>query len=62
MSDDLLKPGEIAPESGQYEVVGPRGGSKNREVTSVKGKKLPPTQNPNEKYRLVDPTKHKNNK
>ncbi|KWW17984.1 hypothetical protein AS888_20975 [Peribacillus simplex] len=54
-----LKPGEKSQKSGQYEVVGPRGGSKNREITSVKGDRLPPTQNPNERYRMVDPTKHK---
>lgn len=56
---DYLKPGSKSPESGQYKVVGPRGGSKGREVTSVKGDRLPPTQNPKEKYILVDPTKHK---
>ncbi|WP_144498075.1 hypothetical protein [Bacillus paralicheniformis] len=56
---DKLRPGDKSPVSGQYEVVGPRGGSRNREITSVKGKPLPPTQNPNESYRLVDRTKHK---
>ncbi|MCR8656942.1 hypothetical protein [Paenibacillus endoradicis] len=56
---DKLKPGTPTPTSGQYGVVGPRGGDKGREVTSVQGKPLPPTQNPGEGYKLVDPTKHK---
>ena len=56
---EYLKPGEKSRQSGQYEVVGPRGGTRDREITSVKGNRLPPTQNPNEKYKLVDPTKHK---
>lgn len=54
-----LKPGQAAPKSGQYEVVGPRGGTRGREVTGVKGKRLPPTQESGERYRLVDPTKHR---
>ncbi|KJD44240.1 hypothetical protein [Paenibacillus terrae] len=56
---DKLTPGTPAPKSGQYEVVGPRGGSKGREVTSTKGNPLPPTQKSGEGYKLVDPTKHK---
>jgi hypothetical protein len=54
-----LKPGEKAPKSGQYEVVGPRGGNTGTEVTGVKGKTLPPTPKPGMGYQLVDPTKHK---
>ncbi len=52
-----LKPGQKAPKSGQYKVVGPRGGNRDREVTSTKGKPLPPSK-PGEKYILVDETKH----
>jgi hypothetical protein len=37
----LLKPGTPAPRSGQYEVVGPRGGRMRREVTSTKNHPLP---------------------
>lgn len=53
-----LKPGTTTPKSGQYEVVGPRGG-KGSEITSVEGKPLPPTQKPGSTYKLVDATKHK---
>jgi hypothetical protein len=61
MSDEnLYKPGEATPVSGQYEVTGPRGGSKGHEITSTKGNPLPPTSEPNQRYKLVDPTKHKN--
>lgn len=57
--DDLLKPGQSTPDSGQYEIVGPRGGKTDYgEVTSVKGKPLPPTPEPGLKYKEVDPTNH----
>lgn len=52
-----LKPGQTAPDSGQYQKIGPRGG-KGPEVTSVKGKPLPPTPTKGTTYTLVDPTKH----
>lgn len=39
-----LKPGNKAPASGQYEVIGSRGEKINHEVTVVKGEPLPPTQ------------------
>jgi hypothetical protein len=61
MADDFLNPGNKAPKSGQYGVFGPRGGNKDREVTIKKGGTLPPTQEPGQKYKLVDPTKHKKN-
>lgn len=52
------KPGQIAPRSGQYQKIGPRGG-RGPEVTSVKGEPLPPTPTKGTTYKLVDPTKHK---
>lgn len=53
-----LKLGQTTPASGQYQIVGPRGG-KGTEITSIEGKPLPPTPKPNSGYILVDPTKHK---
>ncbi len=53
-----LKPGQKAPNSGQYQKIGPRGG-KGDEVTSVKGEPLPPTDTKGTTYTLVDPTKNK---
>lgn len=53
-----FKPGTEAPRSGQYQEVGPRGG-RGREVTSVKGERLPPTTKPGSTYTLVDPSKNK---
>lgn len=50
-------PGEKAQQSGQYEIVGPRGGRTGIERTVVKGEPLPPTQRPGQKYIVVDPTK-----
>jgi len=52
-----LKPGEKAPNSGQYQVRGPRGG-KGDEVTVPKGHQLPPTAVPGATYDLVDRTKN----
>lgn len=56
--DDLLKPGQKAPDSGQYEIVGPRGGDAGgKERTVVQGEPLPPTPKPGQKYRIVDKTR-----
>ncbi len=51
------KPGQKAPASGQYQIVGPRGGN-GPERTVVRGEPLPPTPSAGSKYRLVDRTKH----
>lgn len=54
-----LKSGQKVPTSGQYEVIGPRGGRTGREVTLVKGESAPPTMKSGQKMILVDKTKHK---
>ena len=54
---DKLKPGQKAPVSGQYEMIGQRGGKTGIERTVVKGEPLPPTRETGQKYRLVDKTK-----
>lgn len=54
-----LKPGEKAPLSGQYEIIGPRGGRTGEERTVVKREPLPPTPKPGQGYRAVDPTRNK---
>ncbi len=55
----LLKPGAKAPVSAQFEIRGPRGGyAGGKERTSTKGKTLPPTPKPNQRYIAVDLTKH----
>ncbi len=56
------KPGQIAPTSGQYAVIGPKGGKTGTEVTVVKGKPLPPTPKSGQTLVLVDKTKHKSSK
>lgn len=58
MSKQPLKPGQVAPRSGQYQEIGPRGGER-REVTVVRGERLPPTTASGSIYKLVDPTKNK---
>jgi len=54
-----LTPGTPAPASGQYPVVGPRGGKTGVEVTAVEGRPLPPTSKPGMGYGSPDKTKHK---
>lgn len=53
-----FRPGERAPQSGQYEMEGPRGGQ-GPERTIVKDEPFPPTPKPGMRYRLTDPTKTK---
>ena len=57
-----IKPGHKAPKSGQYEIIGPRGGHSGTEVTSVKDEPMPPTPKPGQTFNLVDPTKNKSGK
>lgn len=52
------KPGQSAPASGQYEIVGPRGGHTGEERTVVRGDTLPPTPKPGQGYVLTDPTRN----
>lgn len=53
-----LKPGQEAPASGQYQIIGPRGGQ-GPERTVVRGEPLPPTPSRGSTYTLVDRTKTK---
>ena len=60
MPDENIKPGETVSDSGQYQIVGPRGGNTGEsEVTLIKGKTAPPTPKPGQTFKLVDLTKHK---
>lgn len=53
-----FRPSQTAPRSGQYEMVGPRGGRTGIERTVVKNELLPPSPESGQKYVLTDPTKH----
>lgn len=59
MSDKLLKPGQKAPKSGQYEITGPRGGGTGVERTVTRNEPLPPPEQKDQRYRLVDPTQRR---
>lgn len=61
MQRKSFKPGEKSPRSGQYGIVGPRGGKTGQERTVVKGEPFPPSPEPGQEYILNDPTKHKRN-
>jgi hypothetical protein len=39
----VYRPGEGAPVSGEYEIVGPRGGDTGRERTAIQGRPASPT-------------------
>jgi hypothetical protein len=54
----IHRPGQIAATSGQYEVVGPRGGRTGNEVTVTSKEPFPPTPHSGQGFILVDKTKH----
>lgn len=56
------KSGEKANRSGQYKIIGPRGGDTGQEVTVVKGEPFPPTPKSGQTFEIVDKTKHKSGK
>ena len=62
MTSKIYKPGNIAPYSGQYPVIGPRGGHTGAEVTVVKGEPFPPTPKSGMGFGSPDLTKHKSGK
>ena len=58
----IYRPGQIAPHSGQYPVVGPRGGYTGGEVTVVIGEPFPPTPKAGMGFGKPDLTKHKSSR
>lgn len=55
----VFKPGQKSPRSGQYEIVGSRGGRTGVERTVVKGEPFPPTESKGQTFKLADATKHR---
>lgn len=53
------KPGETAPRSGQYGIIGTRGGNTGQERTVTRGEPMPPTPKSGQTYKLNDATKNK---
>ncbi len=53
-----LKPGEAAPKSGIYAIIGPRGGETGKERVAEQNEPLPPTPKPGQSYKLIRPAKH----
>ena len=51
------RPGQKAPVSGQYEIIGPRGGRTGKERTVEKGEILPPTPERDQTYCITNHTK-----
>jgi hypothetical protein len=58
MAQRVYTPGQIAPRSGQYLIVGARGGDTGVERTVTRGEPFPPTPKSGQGFVLVDPTKH----
>ena len=52
------KPGEKAKESGQFPILGPRGGDTGKERTVTRGEPFPPTPKAGQCYGTPDKTKH----
>ena len=52
---ERYRPGERAPRSGVYEIVGPDGGRTGEVRTVAKGRPLPPTPKSGRRYELVEP-------
>ena len=50
MAKNQLKPGNTAPKSGDYTIVGPRGGTIKTGITVDKGETMPPTPKPNQHF------------
>jgi hypothetical protein len=50
-----FKPGEIADRSGEYGIVGTRGGVTGKERTVVKGGRFPPTPKAGQRYVMDRP-------
>ncbi|RII94884.1 hypothetical protein DZF98_00235 [Clavibacter californiensis] len=57
-TNPLLHSGNIAPSSGQYALVGPRGGITGQERTVTRGEPLPPTPRPGMGYVQADRTRN----
>ena len=49
-----LPPGSLAPESGQYQIIDPRGKMRGKRTVIV-GTRLPPTPRPGMSYVFIDP-------
>lgn len=58
-SRPIHKSGQRAPRSGQYPVVGPRGGHTGEERTVTRGEPFPPTPEKGQGYGSPDVTKHR---
>lgn len=56
--NNQLRSGQIAQHSGQYELIGPRGGRTGAERTVTRGEPMPPTPKPNMRFDLVDHSKN----
>jgi len=58
-SGPIHRSGEKAKQSGQYPIVGPRGGQTGEERTVVRGEPFPPTPEKGQGYGAPDLTKHR---
>ncbi len=55
----IYKPGQPAPKSVIYDMVGPRGGPTGEQKVSTQHKPLPPTDKPGQGYVVARPAHHK---
>ena len=58
----VFKPGEPAPRSAIYDMVGPRGGKTGEQRVSTQAKPLPPTDRSGQGFTVATAAKHPNRK
>lgn len=58
MSKQPMRSGTTAPRSGQWGIVGQRGGNTGQERTVTKGEPFPPTPKAGQGYVMNNPTKN----
>lgn len=62
MSRKEIKPGMDTPRSDLYDKLGSRDSDTGEQISSTKGKPLPPTDKPGETWKLVKPAHYKGGK
>ena len=58
----VYRPGQPAPKSDIFDMVGPRGGRTGEQVVSTASKPLPPTQQAGQGYTVAKPAHHQGRK
>jgi len=55
----IYRPGEIVPDSGICEAIGPRGGKRDYQTTVEENEVFPPTEQSGDQWVFIKKTRHK---